>query len=173
MNLEVVIVAIISALPGLIALIGQLRKDRAQAASTEAEAEQLRAEINKSMLVMVKAENDELNKKIEQQGKDHRAELEQQKAEHDAEIAQIKATHEARDKELRNRLKDYEISLDNLRAQSASMIEQLRQKDRIIEDMRAEIERQSAIIVELQHDNAELRAEIDQLRANQNQEPSA
>lgn len=58
MNFEAVLIAVVTALPGLIALIGQLRKDKSQAVTLDAQAEQLRDEITKSVLATARQEID-------------------------------------------------------------------------------------------------------------------
>ena len=56
MSIEAIIIAVFGALPGLIALIGQLRKDKATAVNLDAQAEQLRDEITKSVLATARQE---------------------------------------------------------------------------------------------------------------------
>lgn len=58
MSVEAVVIAIVGALPGLLALVGQLRKDKSQAVALDVEAEKLRDEITRSVLATAKAEMD-------------------------------------------------------------------------------------------------------------------
>ncbi len=58
MSVEAILIAMITAMPGLIALVGQLRKDKSQAVNLDAQAEQLRDEITKSVLATARQEID-------------------------------------------------------------------------------------------------------------------
>ena len=58
MSIEAIVIAVFGALPGLIALIGQLRKDKATAVNLDAQAEQLRDQITKSVLATARQEID-------------------------------------------------------------------------------------------------------------------
>ena len=64
MNLDSIIIALIAAAPGLIALIGQLRKDAAAAGKTTSEREQLEAEITEKVLTRADTEIVKLNQRI-------------------------------------------------------------------------------------------------------------
>ena len=58
MSIEAIFIAVLGALPGLIALIGQLRKDKATAVNLDAQAEQLRDELTQSVLATARQEID-------------------------------------------------------------------------------------------------------------------
>lgn len=64
MSLESIIIALIAALPGLIALIGTLKKDSATASKTSSEREQLEAEITEKVLTRADTEIVKLNQRI-------------------------------------------------------------------------------------------------------------
>ena len=64
MSLESIIIALIAALPGLIALIGTLKKDSATANKTSSEREQLEAEITEKVLTRADTEIVKLNQRI-------------------------------------------------------------------------------------------------------------
>lgn len=64
MSVESIIIALIAALPGLIALIGTLRKDKASADKTSTEREQLEAEITEKVLTRADTEIVKLNQRI-------------------------------------------------------------------------------------------------------------
>ena len=64
MNLESIVIALIAALPGLVALIGQLRKDAATASKATSEREQLEAEITEKVLTRADTEIIKLNQRI-------------------------------------------------------------------------------------------------------------
>ena len=64
MSLEAIVVALIAALPGLIALIGTLRKDSATANKTSSEREQLESEITEKVLTRADTEIVKLNQRI-------------------------------------------------------------------------------------------------------------
>ena len=64
MSIEAIIIAIIGAMPGLVALIGQLRKDTASASKTSSEREQLENEITEKVLTRADTEIVKLNQRI-------------------------------------------------------------------------------------------------------------
>jgi len=64
MSIEAIIIAVIGALPGLIALVGQLRKDSASASKTTSEREQLENEITEKVLTRADTEIVKLNQRI-------------------------------------------------------------------------------------------------------------
>lgn len=64
MSLEAIIISLIAASPGLIALIGQLRKDAAAAHKTGTEREQLENEITEKVLTRADTEIVKLNQRI-------------------------------------------------------------------------------------------------------------
>ena len=64
MSVEAIIIAVIGALPGLIALVGQLRKDTASASKTTSEREQLENEITEKVLTCADTEIVKLNQRI-------------------------------------------------------------------------------------------------------------
>lgn len=64
MSVEAIIIAVIGALPGLIALVGQLRKDTASASKTTSEREQLENEITEKVLTRADTEIVKLNQRI-------------------------------------------------------------------------------------------------------------
>jgi len=64
MSIEAIIIAVIGALPGLIALVGQLRKDTASASKTSSEREQLENEITEKVLTRADTEIVKLNQRI-------------------------------------------------------------------------------------------------------------
>lgn len=64
MSAESIIIALIAALPGLISLIGQLRKDAATARKTLTEHEQLESDITEKVLARADTEIVKLNQRI-------------------------------------------------------------------------------------------------------------
>jgi DNA recombination-dependent growth factor C len=168
-----VVLTFISSLIGVLFIQRrQVKNDAASAkanqAKADAEREKIKNEITDTILERAYHEIEELHKLLDQQA-----------IEHTADIAKIKERAEADNAELRRSLKDYAVTTENLRQQVVTLIGQLSDKDRIIDEMRLQIERMRATIIELKADNTDLRAdnaelhqEIDRLRANHNQEAS-
>lgn len=64
MSIEAIIISLIAASPGLIALVGQLRKDAAAAHKTGTEREQLENEITEKVLTRADTEIVKLNQRV-------------------------------------------------------------------------------------------------------------
>ena len=117
MNLESIIIALIAALPGLVALIGTIRKDRAQAGSIDAETEKLRDEITRSVLATAQQE---INK------------------------------YTGRITDLESLVERQNQRIANLLEQNATLTHELQMRDRVITELRNEIERFGRRVTELQ-----------------------